>query len=123
MLGLQYKWGGDDPLDGVDCSGLGIEGLKACGEFPREGDATALILATMFPETKEPKPGCLIFWGNPINHVEIVYKVEDDKVYTIGASGGGSKTLTVEDAIKHNAYVKIRPARPNHVKMVDPFRR
>lgn len=27
----------------------------------------------------------------------------------IGASGGGSRTRTRQDAIKHNAFIKIRP--------------
>ena len=41
----------------------------------------------------------------------------------IGASGGGSKTITVQDAIRHNAFIKPRPWRSRkYVKgFVDPF--
>lgn len=125
FLGQRYMWGGSNPLSGFDCSGLAIEGLKACGLFPREGDATAGGLAGMYPETLVPLPGCLMFWGNPISHVEVVWQliVGSPVVYTIAASGGGSTTLTIQDAVRHNAYVKIRPARPGYVKIVDPFRR
>ena len=120
-MGEPYRWGGDDPLAGVDCSGLAIEGLKACGLFPRDADMRAVDLAKKYPATELVLPNCLIFWGNPIYHVEIVWTIIGNTIITLGASGGGSKTLTLEDAIKQNAYVKLRPARTGWVTVVDPF--
>ena len=118
-----YRWGGDDPVWGFDCSGLVIEGLKAAGRFPRDADDTAAGLATRYPASALLKPGDLLFWGAPkITHVEIVWSVVDGQPYTIGASGGGSATRTAEDAARFNAYVKIRPAREGWVKAVDPFK-
>lgn len=117
-LGKPYRWGGDDPIAGWDCSGLVIEGLKACGLFPLNGDDTADGLRRRFPavELNALKPGDLVFWpdaaGTRATHVEIVYEVIPlVGVYTIGASGGGSATTSEAAAIAQNAYVKVRPER------------
>ena len=121
-LGKLYRWGGDDPA-GFDCSGLMVEMLKAVGKLPRDGDWTAAQLATHFTPTAKLKPGVLVFWtrGVHIGHVEMVWAVHGDTVLTIGASGGGSATLSDEAAIKANAFVKIRPLVAGWVKAVDPF--
>ena len=118
-----YRWGGDDPVWGYDCSGLVIEGLKAADRFPRDADDTAAGLATRYPEATGPvKVGDLLFWGSPkIIHVEVVWAIVDGRPHTIGASGGGSSTRTAEDAARFNAYVKIRPAREGWIRRVDPF--
>jgi len=119
-VGKFYKWGGDDP-SGFDCSGLCVEILKSVGLIPRKSDYTAQGLFNKFKskEVLKPVQGCLIFWGNShgLTHVEFCI----DSEHTIGASGGGSKTLTEADAIKHNAYVKVRPIRKGYSKIVNPF--
>jgi hypothetical protein len=54
--------------------------------------------------------------------VEIVKLVAPDgRLFTMGASGGGSKTTTREEASRTDGYVKIRPARDGWVWAVDPF--
>jgi len=109
FLGKFYTWGGDDP-SGFDCSGLVIECLKSIGFLPRKGDWTAQGLWNLFQDKKIDYPlgGCLVFWKNnqgKIIHVEICL----DNKLSIGASGGGSTTITLEDAIRQNAFIKIRP--------------
>lgn len=125
QLNEPYLWAGDDPLAGFDCSGLVNEGLKAAGILPRDGDWNADALSRKFRRIldAELKPGCLLFWnrGGTIGHVEIVHAIIGGQVFTIGASGGGSKTKTLEDAIAQNAYVKIRPAVAGWTVAVDPF--
>lgn len=116
-LGRPYVWGGDDPIDGFDCSGLVIECLKSAGALPRSGDWTAAQLYERFRRTTEPGEGFLVFYGDPINHVELCL----DETFSIGASGGGSETTTRENAIRQNAYIKIRPIRPGAFGFVDPF--
>lgn len=116
-IGKFYKWGGDDP-SGFDCSGFCIEILKSIGKLPRKFDTTALYLSKRFPKVAKPKEGCLVFYGNPIHHVEYCF----NENYSIGASGGGSKTNTIADAIKQNAFIKMRPIRKEDVTCyVDPF--
>ena len=122
-LGTFYIWGGDDP-SGFDCSGLVIECLKSVGVLPREGDWTADSLSRMFPRVDPPQGGDLVFWsdspGSPrVIHVEICI----GEGLAIGASGGGSKVKTIKDAVKYNAFIKIRPieSRKNVWGYVNPY--
>ena len=124
MWGQPYRWGGDDPIDGFDCSGMVVEILKSTGQLPRDGDWSAQGLFNLFKNkiAVVARPGCLVFWGHDlkqITHIEMMI----DNLRTIGASGGGSRTLTELDAVKQNAYIKIRPlaGRNAPVSIVDPF--
>jgi len=124
FLGLPYIWGGDDPVKGFDCSGLVIEVLKSVGILPHVGDWTANDLfwnKFCGKEIEVPKAGVLVFWfnGQKAVHVEMCI---DDK-YCIGASGGGPRILSEQDAINKNAYVKMRPIsyRDGIKRFVDPF--
>lgn len=120
FIGLPYIWGGDDPVRGFDCSGLCVEVLKGVGILPRDGDWGAAALYDKFPHVAAPVPGCLVFYGDgKVEHVEWCYNTS----IAIGASGGGSKTQTEQDAIAQNAYVKMRPiARARKiVGYCDPF--
>lgn len=130
LLNVPYLWGGDDPLAGVDCSGLVLEGLKSVGIVPRESDSTADQLLTVVfkdkPRQMRLQRGMLVFYGTPAHHVEIVWAVIERETLervtlTIGASGGGSKTVDRAEAVRANAYVKIRRITPNWIAAVDPF--
>jgi hypothetical protein len=131
FLNVPYRWGGDDPMEGVDCSGLVLEGLKATGIVPRELDVTAdsLLRQTFKDLPRETidrllRRGMLVFWGlpaQPMHHVEIVWATFPDRVLTIGASGGGARTIDRATAVKQNAYVKIRRITPGWICAVDPF--
>jgi hypothetical protein len=129
-LGKPYIWGGDDPIEGFDCSGFVVEVLKSVGLLPPSGDWNAAALYERFRHTatRDPAsltPGMLVFWhrGTPprIGHVEMVYYRDSDTVLTIGAAGGGATTLTRADAVKQNAYVRIRPIAAGWIGAVDPF--
>lgn len=124
FVGRWYKWGGDDP-SGFDCSGLAIECLKAVGVLQRAGDWRAADLFLMFDpiDAANVQPGDLVFWHGrrtaSIVHVEIMI----NEALAIGASGGGSATITEADAIRQNAFIKIRPAisRPGIAGYRNPF--
>lgn len=125
FAGKIYHWGGDDPMAGFDCSGLAVEYLKAGGLFPRKADMTAggLLSQHRRVEIDKPSRGCLVFWKNSadkIIHVEICLNAE----LSIGASGGGRKTKTETDAIRDNAFIKIRAinSRKGIAGYVDPWK-
>ena len=127
-LGTAYRWGGDDP-SGFDCSGLMIECLQSVGVLPRGRDFTAAMIWDRFPkkifDQSEVKAGDLVFWkvrrSSRIIHIEMMINGE----LAIGASGGGSKTKTLADAWRGNAYVKIRPAnsRAGIAGFINPYQR
>lgn len=109
FFGIRYDWGGNSPLDGMDCSGFVCEVLRSLGYL--QDDYSAQGLFTKFSKLKNKREfneGSLIFFGKnqeSITHIAIAL---DDKLM-IEAGGGGSKTNTIQDSIKSNAYVRIRP--------------
>jgi cell wall-associated NlpC family hydrolase len=110
-LSIPYLWAGDDPIKGYDCSGLMQELLAVLGLDPK-GDQTAQTLHDFFnkPENKVDTiydTGTLIFYGRfkyRITHVAMFIGNQT----LIEAGGGGSKNLNREDAIKQNAYIRMR---------------
>ena len=111
-------------MQGFDCSGFVIELLKSSGILPRTMDTTAHGLWIMFAnmEVKKPIAGCLVFWKRSDGRIVHVEMCIDDK-HSIGASGGGGTTITIEDAIQKNAYIKVRPfLSRRHIRgFLDPF--
>ena len=122
-LGTPYLWGGDDPA-GFDCSGYIIESLKSVGLLPRKGDWTADTLYHRFVdlEIETPVRGALVFWFNSAGkavHIELCL----NDTLAIGASGGGPLVKTLNDAMRENAFIKVRPlnSRPGIRRYIDPF--
>jgi cell wall-associated NlpC family hydrolase len=105
-LGTFYSWGGDDP-SGFDCSGFVLELLQSVGLVYSKTDMTAEGLHQLI-EWCEPAEGVLAFRLDA-NHraVHVGYMIDAEHV--IHASGGGSSVKTKEDAIRANAFIKIRP--------------
>jgi cell wall-associated NlpC family hydrolase len=126
FVGRPYIWGGDDPMRGFDCSGFVLELLQACNVVPLDLDMTAKDLYIRFENNvvSFQAEGCLVFWGDSVDSIRHVeYCINED--LSIGASGGGSRTKTVQDAIDQNAYIKVRPTRRRAgiIGYVDPFMR
>lgn len=129
-LNTPYLWGGNTALEGFDCSGLVIEGLRSVGLLPRHGDWTADLLFRQVFKTLPRvtdyhalRRGMLVFWKNPtgkVRHVEVVWATYGDTILTLGASGGGSQTTSLAAAAAHDARVKVRPLAPDWVAL-DPL--
>lgn len=125
FLGIPYIWGGDDPMTGFDCSGFAQEFLAAFGAHPKPGiDLTAQGLYQELTKTGRYGArdlGSLAFFGKSsqkVTHVAVL--LSPQLMFEFG--GGGSRTVTLNEAKKQNAYGRIRPldSRPDLVACVLP---
>lgn len=122
-IGTPYRWGGDDP-SGFDCSGFVLECLKSAGLIGEKEDFTANQLLARYSAShiESARPGALQFLCDDSGrayHVVICL----DQHFQIGASGGGSRTLSTPDAWRQNAYIKIRPiSQTTKSVFVNPFK-
>jgi len=111
LINTPYLWGGDDPMAGFDCSGMVVEGLKSVGALPIHRDFSADGLWHKFHgiyEVEKPERGCLVFWFNGAGkaiHIAVCLSSE----VCLTADGGGKRIRGLEDAIKYNAFIKLRP--------------
>ena len=122
-IGTPYKYGGDD-FSSFDCSGFIHEFLQSVGLEKHGFDSRACDLFERFKENEVARgyAGCLVFWFTSTLATHVMLMIDD--MLCMGAAGGGSSTLTETDAIKQNAYIKIRPVnyRGQGYVIVDPFK-
>ena len=123
-LGLPYRYGGDDPIAGFDCSGFVVELLTAVGVLKHKSDYTSQGLYDEFKHrpTEPAYCGALVFYGDgptEIEHVALCI----GPYHCIEAAGGDSTTDTVEEAERRNAVIRVRPIHGIRriVDIVDPF--
>ena len=112
FLNIPYRWGGANPLQGLDCGGFVQLGLDYLLIDP-PGDQTADGLLRHFvPRSDQVQTadlGTLLFFGDlgrappRATHVAIAL----DRLRVIEAGGGDSSTLTLERAAAQGAYVKV----------------
>jgi cell wall-associated NlpC family hydrolase len=130
LLGTPYKWGGNNPLEGLDCSGLVNELLRSVGELGSE-DLNAQGLFDKYHqgagEWNRTSVGSLAFFGESvvkITHVAMVIDVSGAG-RIIEAGHGSSLTLTYEDAARRGAFVRVRPLnyRKDLVAIIRPYYR
>ena len=119
FVGVPYKYGGDNPLTGLDCSGLVLESMRGAGLNLPDMRAQDLYNQMSKQETNLLCRGCLLFFGKSagqISHVAIAL----DNRRMIEAGGGDSTTVDLETAKKQNAFVRIRPIRKDLVGVIMP---
>lgn len=129
-VGTPYRWGGDNPMAGFDCSGFVIELYKAWGVLPHRFDRTSAGLWAYFsPGPGEARPktaafGRLAYYGRgsgSITHVAFCL----NESLVVEAAGGNSGTTDRDSAIDRAACVRIRPIhyRLDFVGFSDPSHR
>jgi len=104
-LGVDYKWGGNDPKTGLDCSGLTKLVYGRLGvDLPRVSRDQAKV-GTKVDSLKEAKPGDLVFFDDPVDHVGIYV--------------GNGKMI---EAPHTGAKVRVHDVweRPTHIRRVLP---
>lgn len=111
FLGVPYLYGGRNRLEGLDCSQLVIEILTAGGLFHHTYDTNAQgLLASTQAAGKRGVSGlgAIAFYGRDEAHVShVAWCLSDDLM--IEAGGGDATTVTMSEAIRRGACVRIRP--------------
>lgn len=127
MMNVSYLWGGKgdlffdvatgrvraSPYFGFDCSGLVTYAAYKAGGPDLRFTANTDALWNDLRETDTPTLGSLAFYGGAgpdVSHVMIVLgRTSRGEVLVFGASGGGSKTTTLEAAQAARARVTVQP--------------
>ena len=69
QLGVPYLWGGDNPKDGFDCSGLMLWAWRVAGGRSFVHSAELQARATRRINFSDLQPGDMLFYGAPVHHV------------------------------------------------------
>jgi cell wall-associated NlpC family hydrolase len=125
FVGVPYKWGGSNPMTGFDCSGLVQFILQSVGADPK-GDQNAQGLHDLFLQQgginiPEPKAGAICFYGKtPATISHVSFCINSNQI--LEAGGGDSTTVTVTEAAKRDACVRVRVAdgRKDRIAIVMP---
>lgn len=109
FVGTPYRYGGDDPMSGMDCSDMVQQVLAAAGIDP-PGDQNAQSLYDYFEKNgsyNKYGAGALAFYGQSTTKIShIAFCIDQYRI--IEAGGGDSTTTTLDAAIKRNAFVRMR---------------
>jgi len=70
-LGAPYRWGGNDPATGLDCSGLTRLVYGQLGVNLPRTSAQQATTGTAVTSLSAARPGDLVFFGSPVHHVGI----------------------------------------------------
>ena len=115
FIGIPYKWGGSNPMEGFDCSGFIQEVLASIGKDPK-GDQTAQALFNHFVENRSSsiiEMGMLLFFGKSITAITHVALAINGRLM-LEAGGGNEETINREKASERNAFIRVRPIQSRH---------
>lgn len=114
FLNIPYRWGGDDPIQGFDCSGAVIEWMSYFNlQPPKDMTAQGLYFHYSYSGIGRSKPstekglGTLVFYGKSLHNISHVsLMIDDERVIEFG--GGNRFTKTKDQAANQNAFGRIR---------------
>jgi hypothetical protein len=121
LVGVPYVYGGKDPAQGLDCSGLVTHALrKVTGDDWRHTHNTDALWRVLRP-IRFPRSGDLAFYGgkrlpdggydpHDVEHVMVVLPLDgdDEECLLVGACGGDSTTVNLREAVRRGARVQVR---------------
>jgi cell wall-associated NlpC family hydrolase len=118
LLFTPYKWGGQNSHDGYDCSGFIQELLAVIGKDPKN-DQDAQSLYNILSKNGEWEEGLcrgsILFFGKSVS--EITHTAIALSKNSMLESGGGDKnTVSLVQALKIGAKIRIRPIRNDLLK-------
>lgn len=115
MLGVHYKFGGNTPAGGIDCSGFALVLVKALGIVGWRADMTAAGLHDMLIKRGGASRaadkivtgvGKFIFYGRE-KIVHVGWFLNNWQM--VSAQGGGKRIFNLFRAGRANAFVKVLP--------------
>jgi cell wall-associated NlpC family hydrolase len=121
LLNVPYVWGGNDPLYGLDCSGYCCYVLKSVGLLSYNIDLSSTGLSLCFTHKvpiTAPSP-CLLFFGTFVNITHVAISLNSTSM--IESGGGNRECISIAQAKKIGACVRIRPIRKDFLYAVKLF--
>jgi cell wall-associated NlpC family hydrolase len=115
FVGVPYKYGGRNRLEGLDCSQFVTELLIREGLVPHGTDLSAQAIFDFLtknsePATIQPQLGAIAFYGKTSDQIVHVAFCITDRVM-LEAGGGDHTTLTLQNAIDRSACIRERQVR------------
>jgi cell wall-associated NlpC family hydrolase len=112
FIGVPYKYSGESPMEGMDCSAFVQEILKSAGAHPKPGvDLTAQGLYDALESSASSgvhQPGAIAFFGkNVLNITHVGFMIDSYRM--VEAGGGGSRVVDLKSACENKAYIRVRP--------------
>lgn len=71
LIGVRYVWGGSNPTQGLDCSGLLYWIQRTAGSNVGRMTASSYSMLGMKVEYGDQKPGDFLFFGSPVTHCAV----------------------------------------------------
>jgi len=107
---IEYRWGGNFPLTGLDCSGFVQIVLKKLGLLDSSVDHTAQMIYNALLKNEKcfsskPNFNTILFFGKSVDQItHVAIGISD--IWMIEARGGDSTCINRDASIAKNAFIE-----------------
>ena len=110
FIGVHYVWGGNNPLSGLDCSGMVCECLRSFGYIGKADHSASSLYFHLLAAgwVHGVGRGSVLFFGPNTDNINHIAFGLNDKLM-VESGGGDRNTINKKEAEKIGAYVRIRP--------------